>query len=117
MASTRNINTPGNYEAEQVALKQEAEYSVYKGFGKPEEVCLPGNWILSGRMAPQVLSYNPIDIESSLFGINSTNLVDPQPPVKPEIKILPSLNLTPTKTVIVMEPKPANVTRKPLYLN
>ena len=28
MASTRNINTPGNYEAEQVALKQEAEYSV-----------------------------------------------------------------------------------------
>ena len=68
-------------------------------------------------MAPQVLSYNPIDTESSLFGINSTNLVDPQPPVKPEIKILPSLNLTPTKTVIVMEPKPANVTRKPLYLN
>ena len=68
-------------------------------------------------MAPQVLSYNPIDIESSLFGINSTNLVNPQPPVKPEIKVLPSLNMVPTKKVIVMEPKPANVTHKPLYLN
>ena len=68
-------------------------------------------------MAPQVLSYNPVDIESSLFGINSTNLVNPQPPVKPEIKILPSLNVVPTKKVIVMEPKPANVTHKPLYLN
>lgn len=117
MASTRNINTKGNYEAEQASLKQEAEYNVYKGFGVPNTVCLPGNWILSGRMAPQALSYNPIDIESSLFGINSVNLVDPQPPLKPEIKILPSLNMQSKKKVIVMEPKPENITRKPLYLN
>jgi len=117
MASTRNINTPGNYEAEQAAIKQDADYKVYESYGKPKEVCLPGNWLLSGKMAPQVLSHNPIDIESSLFGINSTNLVDPQPPVKPEIKILPSLNVANKKQVIVMEPTPANVTHKPLYLN
>tara|TARA_B100001175_G_C19312566_1_gene543775 strand:- start:444 stop:797 length:354 start_codon:yes stop_codon:yes gene_type:complete len=117
MASTRNINTPGDYQAEQASLKHDADYKVYEGYSKPTDVCLPGNWLLSGRMAPQVLSYNPIDIESSLFGINSTNLVNPQTPVKPEIKILPSLNVVPTKEVIVMEPKPANVTHKPLYLN
>jgi hypothetical protein len=117
MASTRNINTPGDYQAEQASIKHDADYKVYEGYSKPTDVCLPGNWLLSGRMAPQALSYNPIDIESSLFGINSTNLVNPQTPVKPEIKLLPSLNMAPTKTVIVMEPKPVNITHKPLYLN
>lgn len=119
MASTRNINTPGNYEAEQVSLKHDADYKVYEGYSRPAEVCLPGDWILSGRMAPQTLSYNPTDIESTLFGINSTNLVDcfPPPLVKPEIKMLPSLNMSTKKQVIVMEPKVSNVTRKPLYLN
>ena len=32
MASTRNINTPGNYEAEQVSLKHDADYKVYLYF-------------------------------------------------------------------------------------
>lgn len=117
MTSTRNKNTPGNYEAEQVSLTHDAEYKVYTGFVKPPEVCLPGNWLLSGRMAPQVLSRNPTDIESSLFGINSVNLVDPQKPVKPEFNTLPSLNMVSKKKVIVSEPKTANVVHKPLYLN
>ena len=34
------------------------------------------------------LSGNPIEIESSLFGINSTNLVDPAPAVIPQLKTL-----------------------------
>lgn len=117
MASTRNINTPGDYAAAQSAMKKESNYCVYEGYGVPSEVCFPGNRILTGRMASEVLSKNSIDIESSLFGINSTNLVIPQPEVKPEINTLPSLNMVTTKKVIVMEPKPANVTHKPLYLN
>tara|TARA_B110000483_G_scaffold201827_1_gene243108 strand:- start:2445 stop:2798 length:354 start_codon:yes stop_codon:yes gene_type:complete len=117
MASTRNNNTPGNYQAEQISLKHDAEYKVYENYGKPKEVCLPGNFILSGRMASENLSHNSVDIESSLFGINSTNLVKPAAPVNPEIKMLPSLNMADKKPVIVMEPTPANVTHKPLYLN
>ena len=40
-------------------------------------------------MARNTLSNNPIEIESSLFGINSTNLVQPQKPVKPDLKTIP----------------------------
>ena len=41
-------------------------------------------------MARNTLSHNPIDIESMLFGINSTNLVKPQKPIKPELKRVPT---------------------------
>ena len=33
------------------------------------------------------LSSNGVDVESALFGINSTNLVNPQAPVNANVKI------------------------------
>ena len=43
-----------------------------------------------GHMPWNVLSKNPVQIESALFGINSTNLVNPQPNVKAELNQLPT---------------------------
>jgi hypothetical protein len=42
-------------------------------------------------MPRQAFSKNSIDIESALFGINSTNLVTPQTPVAPKLTPLPEV--------------------------
>ena len=40
-------------------------------------------------MPREAFSHNSVEIESSLFGINATNLVNPQAPVQPKLKQLP----------------------------
>ena len=47
---------------------------------------------------------NPIDIESFLFGINSTNLVKPEPILHPKLNQLPVLNIYPDKETIMPLP-------------
>jgi hypothetical protein len=50
------------------------------------------------------MSKNAPDIESFLFGINSTNLVTPQPCLTPEIKQLQSANVFDKGPVYIPEP-------------
>jgi hypothetical protein len=50
------------------------------------------------------LSNNPVDIESSLLGINSTNLVYPQREVIPELKHIPMKSYFETIPLILPEP-------------
>ena len=51
-----------------------------------------------------VLSNNPCDIESSLYGIGSTNLYDPQTPVKPSINKLNDIKFFEKHAKFVPEP-------------
>ena len=83
MASTRNINTKANYCVEQNYNNNHKSYML-NGFPVPKESKLPSRGINIGGMSRDSLAYNSIDVESSLFGINSTNLVNPQPDVVPE---------------------------------
>jgi len=64
---------------------------------------LAGNGLLMGRMAGRDLAKNDCDIESFLFGIGSTNLVDPLPPVVPHINRIPTLDIL-RKTPMVLPP-------------
>jgi hypothetical protein len=45
-----------------------------------------------------------VDIESALFGINSTNLVDPQAPVVPQLKQLPEVKFFERMAFFMPEP-------------
>jgi hypothetical protein len=101
MASTRNKNTTGNYNAEQWSLNEQINYNTYKSYGIPQSTYLPSDGLLTGRMASENLSNNYCDIESQLFGIGSTNLVTPLPPVVPEIKQLQSLAIM-NKTPLII---------------
>jgi hypothetical protein len=91
MASTRNKNTPGNYSAEQWSLGEQINYNTYQSYGVPQSTYFAGDGLLHGRVASEQLSNNSCDIESNLFGIGSTNLVNPMTPVVPELKPLGSL--------------------------
>lgn len=96
MASTRNRNTTGNYAAEQAINRNIYSYSDYNEssyYGVAENTYFAGNGLIGMKTAHSNLSNNYCDIESFLFGIGSTNLANPQEPITPSIKQMPSLNI------------------------
>lgn len=101
MASTRNKNTPGNYCLEQRQNTNSENWLLYENGanGYAYETNLAGWGLIQGQMPWNKLSHNSPDIESFLFGINSTNLVNPAGPLTPQIKCLQDKDLwqkTPT---------------------
>lgn len=96
MASTRNRNTPGNYAAEQRMYQGISNYRDYNEsnyYGVAQNTYFAGNGLVGMKAAHRNLSDNYCDIETFLFGIGSTNLANPQAPITPSIKQLPSLNI------------------------
>jgi hypothetical protein len=79
MASTRNKNTLGNYALEQRQLSGIRENIVYQNApnGEAYRTEWAGPGLIQGWAPRTQLSGNPIDTESFLFGIGSTNLVNP----------------------------------------
>lgn len=119
MSSTRNKNTPGNYSLEKWSnsKKHEEVMYIHASQGQAISTQLPGNGLLSGRVAGADLASNSCDIESALFGIGSTNLENPLPKVTPQINYLRSLNIIdkiPVITPIHYENEP---NQRPMYLN
>jgi len=106
MASTRNINTPGNYCGQQNQFKHMENYTLYPNsqYGAAYKTELPGNGLLPGQIPWNKLSHNAADTESFLFGINSTNLVNPAPCFRPEITKLCSANIYKKTQVYIPEP-------------
>jgi hypothetical protein len=106
MASTRNKNTPGDYNLEQFSLDRQRTYIHYEhsSYGKPVETMQAGNGLCHGRIAGWNLSHNTEDIESYLFGIGSTNLVSPKPDPTPEYKSLKQLHIADRLTFIMPNP-------------
>ena len=106
MASTRNINTPVNYRLEERKYQTVQEHVMYENaaHGQAWDTKIAGNGLNPGNMPWNKLSTNSSDIESFLFGINSTNLVNPAPCFVPEITQLSSTNIYEKGAVFIPEP-------------
>ena len=93
MASTRNNNTPGNYCLQQRAYSLAVNYDLYKNsqYGHACTPAIPAVGYTPSHMPRDTLSTNPVEIESALFGINSTNLVTTTPSVKPNLQTVPEI--------------------------
>jgi hypothetical protein len=106
MASTRNKNTPGNYCLEQREFKGSSNYTLYPNsqYGAAYDTRLPGTGLLPAQIPANKMAYNAPDIESFLFGINSTNLVNPATSFVPEIAKLDSANIYDKEPVFIPEP-------------
>jgi hypothetical protein len=113
MASTRNKNTPGDYCLQQRQLTQSQNYTLYPNsqYGTAFKTELAGNGLNPGQMPWNQLSNNAADIESFLFGINSTNLVNPQPCFKPDLKTLGYFNIYKNEPTIIPEPLKTTISR------
>ena len=112
MASTRNNNMPGDYCLQQNIHKNTNNYNFYinSQSGLPYTTAIPDLGYMPSHMSSNAFSNNPIDIESALFGINSSNLVSPQSAVIPELKTLNTINFfdrleTIMPVPLVVEPK------------
>jgi hypothetical protein len=112
MASTRNKNMPNDYYLEQRNFALASNYELYKNsqYGKAYKDALPCLGFNPSQMPRETFAYNAIEIESALFGINSTNLVKPQAPVEPEMKTLPTIKYF--NTVPLFMPAPLVVENK-----
>ena len=117
MASTRNKNTSGDYQLEQSAYIHRYLNIIDPVKQTPIQKIFPGNGLLQGKVASRDLANNYTDIESVLFGIGSTNLVQPLPNIVPEIYHLPSLNIIDKTPMIVPEPVYVNTKQRANYLN
>lgn len=87
MASTRNKNTTSDYCLEQEAYQQSFTYNTYENSfaGRAYSTAIPEVGYMPSHMPMNSLSYNPIEIETTLRGIGANNLVNPTPIVKPEL--------------------------------
>ena len=92
MTSTRNNNMKGNYCLQQRAYDKTNVYRLNKSKRIAHYSTLPCAGINVGQIPNTVLAKNATDIESSLFGINSSNLVSPAPPILPNLNYLSSLS-------------------------
>ena len=106
MASTRNNNTPGNYCLQQRQYSLALDYRSYVNGANgsayyPRMPCLG---IIPSHMPRNTLSSNPVEIESVLFGINSTNLVQPAKPVTPLLNTIPECSFF--NRIPLIMPKP-----------
>lgn len=106
MASTRNKNTPGDYCLEQREYKQNSNYTLYVNsqYGAAYNTAIPGNGLNPAQIPSNQMSKNAPDIESFLFGIDSTNLVNPRKVFVPEFKTLRSANIYEKTPILVPEP-------------
>jgi hypothetical protein len=109
MASSRNKNTFGNYNAQQLDYKRSFDNRTYihGPNGIPIKTYFPGNGLLAGKSPLTELSYDQgtsRDIESFLYGINSTNLVNPRENITFQLKKIPTLDLYETPKTIMPEP-------------
>ena len=88
MASTRNKNTKGDYVLEQRVNDLANMYSTYthSQYGTAYNQTFPELGFAPSKMSNTIFSENAVDIESGLFGINSTNLVKETPHCVPNWK-------------------------------
>ena len=119
MASTRNINTPGNYVAERFASEKTYQELMFlhSARGQAAHTNQPGDGLLQGRVAGRDLAKNDCDIESFLFGIGSTNLESPLKPIQPEIISLQSINVRRKIPMVIPRTLGVSMTQRPMFLN
>jgi len=92
-------------------------YSTYPNYGVPIQPYIAGDGLLAGHMSYDQLSHNGKDIESYLFGIGSTNLVDPKSPVQPLFNTPKSLNIISRIPIIMPNTLEVKKNQRPYPMN
>jgi hypothetical protein len=117
MAFTRNKNTQGNYNMEQMQLQRQFNMSMYQhsSSGISNHSWFGGRGLLQGRMPSNLLANNATDIESDLRGIGSTNLVQKYIPPVPQIHQPTFLDIYKQPKIIVPKPFSHNPNERPQF--
>lgn len=106
MSSTRNKNSRENYCLEQrnYILANNYTHFANSSYGTAYRKAIPCLGITPSHMPMDTLSYNPVEIESYLKGIGSTNLVYNVEPVNPIFKSVSTISYFDKLPLIMPEP-------------
>lgn len=130
MASTRNRNTLGNYRLEQRWNQHQFEWNTYTNgpYGHATDARMPGVGFTGGcQFPPNLMSDNPWEIESFLFGIGLTNLPEMDqaeslskvqgnyPVLSPQLKVLEEAQVYQPPNTIYM-PYPLSTPARPFFM-
>ena len=87
-------------------MHKQSSYATYQhGYnGRAIQTNLPGNGLLVGRVGNTELCNNACDVESFLYGIGTSNLVESYSRPVAQLKRLQSLNVIDKTPIIVPEP-------------
>ena len=115
MASTRNNNMPSDYCLQQQSYTDTQKHTGYEysQAGRAYTNAMPCMGITPSHMPREAFSTNSVEIESSLFGINSTNLVNPETPIVPNLKILPEISYFDRLPTYIPEPLVVEKAQRP----
>jgi len=116
MSSTRNLNTIHDYTVKKNESKKITDYMLYNGYANNNNPALFVRGPNPSMYADQ-LSYNAIDIESTLRGIRSTNLEGPSFKADPVLKTLNETEYFKVEKTYLPKPFLHYRNERPLYLN
>lgn len=114
MASTRNRNMENEYCLEQKENKHIMDNRVYVHRTYAFDTRMPCAGINVGYRPNDVLSANATDIESQLYGINSTNLVQKKSPLVPHLKKHQDIAFFERRPVYIPEPLVIENNQRPI---
>lgn len=86
MASTRNKNTKCDYKLQQMMNQKVTNHNLYKNSHEAYDPAFPDFYYRPSFLPSNFYTENATDIESSLKGINSSNLVNDPDKVVPQFK-------------------------------
>ena len=116
MASLKN--SPGEYNLQQKSFRQTNQYLTYKYSQIPSQSKLPGLGINPGNMRGgfynNILSSNPSNIESNLFGIRQIDLTKPNSNFKPCLRTLKEQSFFQKPNVFIPEPLVIQKNQRPV---
>lgn len=114
MASTRNRNTFGDYNLEQKQSSHIFDNRIFKNRRIAFNDALPCAGINVGSVPNTQLANNAVDIESRLYGINSSNLINPQKKLIPQLKKISNLEFFERHQIYIPEPLVIENNQRPL---
>lgn len=115
MASTRNKNTRCNYALELNKCIQTQDYLLATEYAQSNKTACPGNGLGGAHIPRSKMSSNPIEIETFLFGIGSSDLTKNAPVLNAELKCLPTYDIFTNQPTVVPDKFIANTTQRPQF--
>jgi len=120
MTSTRDRNTPGNYNMDKQISIFPGQYQgyVHSSYGIAPRTYMPGTGLIGARIPRSELSTNSCDVESMLFGIGSCDLEVARPVIRPQLQHHTILNIHELLPLIIPPPIVTDIQdQKPMWLN
>ena len=116
MASTRNLNTKGDYLVKKMESIHVSNYMLYSGFSTNME---PSYFVRGANPSIYAgqLCNNAIDVESTLRGIRSTNLEGPSFKATPDTVKIGEREYFSVNPTYIPRPYLHSTVERPLYLN